>query len=368
MTRRLDYICMQPTREGQASHAHVHEIVRGLRVRGWDVRLVTPPLPSPGRLDGVRRLAAAATAQLRYWRDCRLRPARFVYVRAHFLTAPSVLLARLAGSTVVLEINGASDDVYDAWPRLRLLGGLLAGIGTLQVRAADAVIAVTDGLVEYTRARTGRQDGYHVIGNGANVDMFRPAASSPGQGGRPYVLFLGALASWQGLDTVLEAAASSVWPPGVDLVVAGDGRERWRVEAAASAHPHVRWLGVVPYREAPGLVAGSLASLVPMGRVARSRHGLSPLKLYEAMACGVPVIASDLPGLGDTVRRHGCGLLFEPGDATMLACRAAEMAADPESARSMGLRGRVAAVSEYSWQSLADRTGRVLLEARRARR
>ena len=140
-----------------------------------------------------------------------------------------------------------------------------------------------------------------MVGNGANTDLFLPAPSHPAPEARPYAVFIGALASWQGVGTILEAAAAPAWPDGVDLLIAGDGRERDRVLETARTNPHIRWLGTVPYDEAPALVAGSMAALVPMSDIVRSRWGLSPLKLYEAMACGVPVVASDLPGLGDTV-------------------------------------------------------------------
>ena len=318
MRKTLDYICMQPTREGQASFAHVNEIVAGLRRRGWTVRLVEPVHPTPGRADGLRRALAAAASQLAYWVERRLRPAPFVYIRAHFLTLPTALLARLAGSIVVLEINGPAADTYDAWPQLRPLHGLLAFISRVQIRSASAVVVVTNGLESYTRERTGRVDGYHVIGNGADVDRFRPDAAS-GAGGGPYVVFIGALASWQGVDTMLEASRSPAWPDGVRLVIAGDGKQRSAIEAAARGNPRIVSLGTIPYRDTPALLAGSLAALVPKTDSPSSRFGLSPLKLYEAMACGVPVVTSELPGLGDVVRLHDCGVTFPPGDGGALA-------------------------------------------------
>ena len=118
MKRRLDYLCLQPTRQGQASFAHVNEILAGLVRRGWQTRLIEPPLPTPGRSDGIRRALVAALVQLRYWLRSRLRPAPFVYVRTHFLTFPSALVARATRAIVVQEMNGPIEDGYDAWPQL----------------------------------------------------------------------------------------------------------------------------------------------------------------------------------------------------------------------------------------------------------
>jgi glycosyltransferase involved in cell wall biosynthesis len=368
MNKTLDYICMQPTRQGQASFAHVNEIVAGLRRRGWEVRLVEPPHPRSGRADGIRRLVAAASTQLAFALRCRFRPARFVYIRSHFLTLPSAFLAKAAGSTVVQEVNGPLDDVFDAWPRLRPLAPLLALVGRVQIRWADAVVLVTPGLEDDVRARTGRRGGYHVIGNGANVDLFEPSAKRVGSEPRPYAVFVGALASWQGIDTVLDAVDGADWPPGVDLVVAGDGVERERVAVAALDNPHIRWLGSIPYMEAPALVSGSLVALVPMADVPRSNYGLSPLKLFEAMACGVPVVASDLPGLADIVRVHDCGITFPAGDPGALARSVAELSQDPARVREMGLRARAAAAALYSWDARAGQTEQVLVLAARRKR
>jgi glycosyltransferase involved in cell wall biosynthesis len=306
------------------------------------------------------------TVQLRWAVQCRFRPAPFVYVRAHFLALPTAALARVAGSIVVQEMNGPLDDAFDSWPQLRRLRSLLSLSLRVQLRWADAVITVTPGLSGYLAELTGRHHGYHVVGNGADVDRFVPAVSPAPSDRRPYVVFVGALASWQGIDVVLRATESDSWPPGVDLVVAGDGRERERVRAAAKASRRIHWLGTVPYEQTPGLVSGSLAALVPMVDAPRSRFGLSPLKLFEAMACGVPVVASDLPALGDVVWEHACGVTFRAGDADALALAVAELAEDPSRASEMGARGRTAAVAHYSWDARAGQTEQVLLAATRA--
>lgn len=357
----MDYLGLQPTREGQASYAHVNEIVAGLRRRSWTVRLIIPPKPRPGRLDGIRRAVAALVVQARYFADCRFQPAPFIYIRTSFMALPTATLGKLTGSFVIQEMNGPIDDAYDAWPQLRPLHRLIALSLRLQFRWADAIICVTPGLIGYLRTFSGRQDGYHVVGNGAAVERFVPRSTEAPPNGRPYVVFVGALASWQGIDTVLTAKASSAWPDGVDLVIAGDGVMGDRVADAATTDPGIRWLGTVPYADSPGLMADSIAALVPMIDAPRSRFGLSPLKLYEGMAAGVPVIVSDLPGLAEVVRAHGCGVIVPAGDAQALGLAVAAIAAAPTEARRMGERGRAAAVERYSWDARAGQTEEVLL-------
>jgi glycosyltransferase involved in cell wall biosynthesis len=368
MRRRLDYLCLQPTRAGQASFTHVNEIVAGLRRRGWEVRVVEVPQPRPGRADGIRRAIMAVATQVQYWARCRLRPAPFVYIRSHFAALPTAAFARAAGAIVVQEVNGPLDDAFDAWPQLRPMQRLMAFSVRSQVRWADAVITVTPGLAEYVADFSGRRRICHVVGNGADVDRFHPATAAIPPGRPTYVVFVGALATWQGIDTVLGAMEAASWPAGVDLVIAGDGKDRGRIEIAAKANPRIRWLGTIPYSECPPLVAGSLAALVPKADVVNSAHGLSPLKLFEAMASGVPVVASDLPGLGDVVRTYDCGITFPAADPDALAGAVAQLAADPAGAAEMGARGRDAAVAHYSWDARAGQTEQVLLWAAGRRR
>jgi len=181
-------------------------------------------------------------------------------------------------------------------------------------------------------------------------------------------VFVGALASWQGIQTVLAATKSPAWPSGVDVVIAGDGKERGLVEAAAREDARIRWLGTIPYSQTPALLAGSMAALVPKSDSSAAAFGLSPLKLFEAMASGIPVVVSDLPGLGDVVRAHACGLAFPAGDADALARSVAEIAGDVAQSDAMGSRGRNAAVTLYSWDARARQTEGLLLELAAGRR
>jgi len=88
----------------------------------------------------------------------------------------------------------------------------------------------------------------------------------------------------------------------------------------------------------------------------------SPLKLYESMACGVPVIASDTIGISEVVSETGCGILVPAGDATALTAATCKLAEDPALAQEMGRRGRVAAVERYSWRA-RSRQRRAVIEA-----
>ena len=124
-----------------------------------------------------------------------------------------------------------------------------------------------------------------------------------GPGGR--FLFMGRLAPEKGLDTVLRAWERA--PAAAVLDVVGSGPDEQALRAAASADPRVRFLGEVSPDRVPGLLTGARTLLTP------SRwYEAAPRTIVEAYASGVPVIASDIGALPDSVERGVSGLLVPP--------------------------------------------------------
>jgi glycosyltransferase involved in cell wall biosynthesis len=197
--------------------------------------------------------------------------------------------------------------------------------------------------------------------------VFSPDA--PRRPGLPqrFAVFFGQFPPWQGISSLLEAVRLPEWPPGLPLVFVGDGAMRSDVEVAAAEMPgRVIYLGSLPYDEVAGVVAHATASFVPM--MAPRRETLfSPLKLYESMACGVPVVASDVTGIWEVVSRWRCGILFPAGDSRAIARATARIVEDPVESGEMGRRGREAVVARYSWRARAAQRARVIEGAIQAR-
>ncbi|MBW3572930.1 MAG: glycosyltransferase, partial [Gemmatimonadetes bacterium] len=332
---RLTYLCLQATREGQAAHAHVHEIIAGLRRLGWQVQLFEPHHRRGENTPLWRRAIEFMRVQAGLW--LRGRPgAGILYIRNHHGAFPTALLAKLLRIPVVQEVNGPYEDLFVSWPVTRRMAALFRWLFRVQLRWANAVVAVTPQLADWVRAEAGEKRVV-VVPNGANTDLFHPGARTERDLPARFVVFFGALAPWQGVDTLLEAVESAAWPADVALVIAGDGGAREKVQAAAARNPLVRYLGALPYREVPGVVARSLASLCPKNNIAgHATTGLNPLKLFETAACGVPIVVTDFPGQADVVRTHGCGVVIPPENGEALARAVARLAADPEESAAMG--------------------------------
>ncbi len=357
--KTLVYVCLQQTVQGQASHAHVHEIIRGLERRGWVVDLREIQADRSRPRSRLYFLWHYLKPQIALWLG-RVPRADAMYIRADALALPAFLWARLRKIPVVQEVNGPHSDRLVAKPWLRPLAPILRALQRVQYRRSSALIAVTPRLAEWLRREApGRQ--ITIIPNGANIDLFHPGAPTTMSTPPRYVILVGLLARWQGVQLLLAALRQPEWPADVAVVVAGDGDERHRVEAAARTDARILYLGVVPYHDVPGLVAGSLAGLSLKTAVpGRTETGMSPLKLYETLACGVPAIVTDYHGQADVVRQHGCGIIVSQDDPAELARGVARVAAHEEQRQAWGDRGARAVREEHSWDRRAEVTDAVL--------
>jgi glycosyltransferase involved in cell wall biosynthesis len=353
--RKLAYFALDVPHKGQASHIHINEIIDNLRRLGWHIDLFAPEPASEGRTRRpIERIVVYSAVIVRA--IARLHRYDVLYVRAHPLAWPVTAWARLIHLMIAQEINGVELDVIVSHPWLTPLRGFVRWLYRSQYRMSDQLFPVTQELAQWLVDEL-PDDRIAVIANGANTDLFRPIERSSA----PFVAFFGGLTSWHGVDLMLDALRHPNWPAGVELLVIGAGAQQHLVEQAVQAGLPVRWLGYRPHEQIPELIAGALAGLIPITNPrGRSSTGVSPLKLYETMACGIPVIATDLPGLGDVVRASQCGIVIPCEDAGALAAAVATCAADRDAARAMGRRGAAVVRAEHSWAARAKEIDRRL--------
>jgi glycosyltransferase involved in cell wall biosynthesis len=356
---RLVYICLQQTVEGQASHAHVHEIIGGLERRGWQVDLREIHADRSRDHGRLYYLWHYLKPQFGLW----LRPggrASAVYIRADALALPSFLWSRLRRIPVVQEVNGPYNDRVVGKPWLKPFVRVLSALQRYQYRRSAKLIAVTPQLSQWL---SGEAPGRPVtlVPNGANTELFRPQAVTAVPLPKRYVALVGLLARWQGIPLLLAAARDPAWPEGVSVVIAGSGDARRLVESAARENPRIEYLGVVPYREVPGILAGSLAGLSLKTTVpGKTETGMSPLKLYETLAVGVPAIVTDYHGQAEVVRAHQCGLIIPQDDPAALARAVARIASNEAERKEWGKRGLEAVRDQHSWDQRAETIDQLL--------
>src|SRR5437867_13335609 len=140
--------------------------------------------------------------------------------------------------------------------------------------------------------------------------------------------------------------------PDMTLDICGQGDDRPRLERLAGAmglRDAVRFLGYVPEEEKKRLLRRAWAVVFPSPK---EGWGITNV---EAAACGTPALASDSPGLRESVQREVTGYLVPHGDAAALAARMLELAVDPARVMTLGRRGRAFAEG-LSWERPARAT------------
>ncbi len=229
--------------------------------------------------------------------------------------------------------------------RQRALGRLVAPLVGACLARADGICVSSAALRDGARELAPHRDRVAVIPFGIDP---RPFAAAPAGDGP--LLFVGRLVPYKGLDVLLEAMASL---PAARLLIVGTGPARPDLEARAAATDlagRVRFLGAVADAELPVLLTRARALVLP----SRDRSETFGLSLLEAMAAGVPVIASDLPtGVRELCRPGETGWLAAPGEVSSLRRALAEALADPAEARRRGAAGRRLVAARYTRERMA---------------
>ncbi|MEO3814079.1 glycosyltransferase [Sphaerisporangium sp. B11E5] len=227
-------------------------------------------------------------------------------------------------------------------------------------RRADAVVA-TCAAEAAELIRLGVPRGHIVVvPHGVDVERFRRQGPAAPHGERHRLLLVGPLAPEGGAAVAIRALDAI---PDAELVVAGDGTgeehiERLRILAKeAGVEDRVTLLSSVPPNSLPKMMRGadivlSLPATAPEGKV-----------VLEAMACGVPVIATAVGAHADSVVDGVTGLLVRPGDPALLALRARRLLGDLTRRTAMGFAGADRAKSRYSLERIARELVRVYEQA-----
>ncbi len=225
-------------------------------------------------------------------------------------------------------------------------------------RRLAARLAVSRAAVSYHAGVLGLPAGsFREVPNGVDVERF--ASASPLDDlidERPTLLFVGRLEPRKGVEELLHAFVQlKSRRADLRLLVVGDGPERDRCQALLPSrlHPAVTFFGRVPPDELPGIFASADVLVAP------SRGGESfGIVLLEAMAAGLPVVATALPGYASLVRDGVHGRLVPPRDTRALAEAVDTLLANSVLRQAMGAQGRESA-RHYDWSVVAGLVRRV---------
>jgi len=169
------------------------------------------------------------------------------------------------------------------------------------------------------------------------------------------VVYQGGFSRDRGIEQLIAAIADV---PDATLVLLGYGSlqaELDRVAADPATGGRVRILPAVPPTELLDWIASADVVAMPIQPTTLNHRLTTPNKLFEALAAGVPVVASDLPGMAPIVRETGCGVLVDPTDPTAIAAALREvLATPPDEMTEWRARCSEAARETYNWERQMD--------------
>jgi glycosyltransferase involved in cell wall biosynthesis len=235
---------------------------------------------------------------------------------------------------------------------------------------SDRIIAVTPGIkanLEGIYKIPG--DKIVVVSNGANTSLFKPLEQETCRKELgldleiPYICFVGNLAPWQGVEYLVKAAPFILSRfPECRFLIVGDGvmkDELSKLCRELEVENSFIFTGVVAYDRVPFYINASDICTAPFIFARNAKIGLSPLKLYEYMACGKPVVASNISGVSDALEASGGGISILPENPSALAEGISKLLENPGLRTKLGSKGLNYVTENYSWYSVAKKVNEV---------
>lgn len=347
-----------PSAKGASTH--ILAFARGL-ARSYDVDLFTlgrKGLPELEERDGIRihRVMADEGNLLdrveHFRRDLIEHVARRSYRLAHFRSIwsgfPLLRVKKEKGLRLVYEANGfPSMELPNHYPGLAKEESLLRKMA-MQERAcmegSDCIVTPSAVTAEFMVRRGADPERIAVIPNGVRLELF-PSTPLP-RGEVTTLAYLGTLAPWQGFGVLLPALKKVLRLHPVRLLVLGSGKKRWlrhyqELARQCRVHRHVEFRMRVPHERVGAELGEASIGVAPLTRDPRNVvQGCCPIKILEYMACGRPVVASDLPVVRELMDHERHGVLVKAESVNDLADGLLRLIEEREAGEAMGRRAR----------------------------
>lgn len=230
---------------------------------------------------------------------------------------------------------------------------------------SDAIITVDHHLAQgYQTIMRSRKQAFQVlvIGHYPRRDHFRTSAPVF-TSSELNLLYMGRLSQDRGLFVYLEILRrlSAAGIP-ARLHLAGtftplEEQDRF-LSAAQELMDRITLHGWAPYQSMPGLLKSADVGLALLQPIPRYLSAM-PVKIFEYMAAGLPVLASDFPFVRQVLEHADCGALIDPADSIAAAEILQTWYKHPDKPRKLGFNGRQAVINEYNWETIADGLGQL---------
>ncbi len=295
----------------------------------------------------------------------------FIYQRYSLGNYSGVALKWLYRIPYICEYNGSFIWMFKQWDKRKYLHeGLLNRIELLNLHAADLVVVVSKAMKDDLAQRGIASDKILVNPNGVDPERYSPEVDgSPvrhryGLENKTVIGFIGTFGPWHGAAVLVEAFGCLLqehpeYRGRLKLLMIGDGVTRPQVDAAISGYnlaDDCILTGLVPQDQGPIYLAACdiLASPHVPNPDGTPFFG-SPTKLFEYMAMGKGIAASDLNQIGEILCHKETAWMVKPGDTMALMLGLKALADDGELRRSLGQAARQEVLAHYTWRAHTQR-------------
>ena len=373
---KLKLLMLAPTPyfSDRGCHVRIYEEARALRRQGLDVRIATyhlgrdmpdiptiriPRIPWYSKLEAGPSLHKLYLDALLFFRAAMLIPdfrPELIHAHLHEGAFIGYFLKKLTGVPLLLDYQGSltgeciDHGYFGAKSRV---AGVFRGIEHMINGFADRIItSSTAGTAELVSTWGVQPHVVTPLIDGVDTDIFfpQPQRSAREELGIPpdtfVVAYLGILSRYQGTDLLLEAV-EQLKQDGIKafFLIMGFPDERYRAEAQARGLADmIRFTGKVDYAHAPLLLSAADIAVTPK---------LSPTeangKIFNYMACGLPVVAFDTPVNREVLGDTGSYAIY--GNAGDLAAKISALVADSGTRTGLSQLVREKALREHSWES-----------------
>ncbi|MCZ6513590.1 MAG: glycosyltransferase family 4 protein [Nitrospinae bacterium] len=289
----------------------------------------------------------------------------FIYQRYSDYNYSGALIAEKFKIPLVLEFNCPAIWTAKHWAKGLSYEKLANEVEMVNVRLADVVVVVSQPLKNELVSRGVDSDKILVNPNGVDPEIYSPGVDGSeirrkyNLEGRTVIGFIGTFGKWHGAEVLAEAFGLLLrqYPQSRDttrLLMIGDGYTMSEVKRQLEVNgvtPESILTGIVPQEEGPAHLAACdlLASPHVLNPDGTPFFG-SPTKLFEYMAMGKGIVASDLDQIGEVLQHDHTGWLVKPGDAESLMHGLKFLIDNPETRQRMAEAAQREVVDKYTWK------------------
>jgi glycosyltransferase involved in cell wall biosynthesis len=367
--RRVLYASFDAVPAPKGASVHILQTARAIAARA-EVHLLTllgsltmAPLPQEVRHQVVAPPDGNFLDRALYFgevvgRQLLAEPYDVVQVRSIWEGTPALLLQPHRGYRLIYEANGLpSVELKYHYPGIATQRGFIPRLRAQEralLRASARVITQSNVTRKYLRSLGASGERLRVIPNGVDPQQFgaidRPLPALP------QLLYLGTLAPWQGVPFLIEAVRLVRDQREAGLRVVGPGRREWRkacerLLGKLALADCVELLPPVPPERVPEFIAAADICVAPLALTDRNLiQGCCPVKIFEYMATGRPIVAADFPAVREILVHERTALLYKPDKPRRLAEAILRLLDEPELAARIGRAAAVEVRRRFTWE------------------